>query len=698
VKRIGGGVRARMAVATAAVVVAGSVGLVVPDAGALATQAPLRDYGRIQQSSPYLPPLHRDAGMNASLSDGRTLWLFGDTINAPGGLRSSSSAVGNQGSVVVDDLNDPTGSPVQTIPYTADEVAFNAQPGNVAVGRRIALWPAGVATQDGSHLLVFYGQVTVHDDWGQWVPGPTGVGTLHYTPGGKRVVTRVNDSLFSAAEGFRGGFFAAPDGFVYGYDCSLFDGCRVARAPYASASARSAWRFWDGAGWNANISSAARMAMPDPEAQLTGFPERYPNSGNASVGYSPRLGRYVMTFMAWPGLGDAAQVRYADSPVGPWTTPAQHALPGCESFNCYWPIFHEGFSTSSRVGLSYFRPDEPNPGGLSGAVRVLQLSSTRAFVDPFGSIDSAALSGGRTARVQGWALDPDVVDSLDVHVYVDGQWGGAYTADVSRPDVGATFTGYGSAHAFDITLAGLSPGNRQVCVYGINQGAGGNSLIGCRTVAVPSGSPIGNVDTATQLGPRGARLQGWALDPDTTGATELHVYVDGRWGGAFTAADQRPDIALAYPGYGAGHGFDLELGGLAPGTRQICVYGINTGAGSNSLIACRSVLIRSGSPFGNIDSHGGISMTTARVNGWAIDPDTAGPVELHAYVDSRWGGAFTASAPRHDVGAAYPGYGNDHGFQIDVNGLVKGANRVCVYGINQGPGANSLIGCVTEYR
>ncbi len=176
------------------------------------------------------------------------------------------------------------------------------------------------------------------------------------------------------------------------------------------------------------------------------------------------------------------------------------------------------------------------------------------------------------------------------------------------------------------------------------------------------------------------------------------MYVDGRWGGAFTAPDQRPDIALAYPGYGAGHGFDLELGGMAPGTRQICVYGINTGAGSNSLIACRSVLIRSGSPFGNIDSHGAVSPTTARVNGWAIDPDTAGPIELHAYVDGRWGGAFTAVTSRPDVGVAYPGYGNDHGFSIDVPGLVKGANRLCVYGINQGPGANSLIGCVTEYR
>jgi hypothetical protein len=560
------------------------------------------------------------------------------------------------------------------------------------------LWPAGVATTDGTNLLVFYGQVTVHNDWAQWVAGPTGVGTAVYEPGGQLVVTRLEDELFTAAEGFRGGFFAAPDGYVYGYECSMYIGCKVARVAPAEAADRAAWTFWNGAGWVSDIGAAVLMSMPDPEAQISGLIGRYPNSGNASIGYAPTLGRYVMSYVGWPGLGDLASVRTAPNPWGPWTPPAQHRLPGCESFDCYWAIFHEGFSTSSRIGLSYFRPAEPNPGGFNGAVRVLQLSPDRAYVDPIGSLDSAVAVGPSGARLQGWALDPDTIDPVALHVYVDGKWGGAYTAGTSRPDVGAVFSGYGPNHGFDINLGGISAGNRQVCVYAIDVDPGENALVGCRSVLVRSGNPVGNVDSASGTVVGGVRVTGWALDPDTVDPIELHVYVDGRWGGAYTAPGHRPDVGVAYPGYGSAHGFDLQLNGVAGGNRRVCVYGIDQGPGSNSLIACRDVLVRSGSPFGNIDSHGGISMTTARVNGWAIDPDTAAPVELHAYVDGRWGGAFTASAPRHDVGAAYPGYGNDHGFQIDVNGLVKGANRVCVYGINQGPGANSLIGCVTEYR
>ncbi len=52
---------------------------------------------------------------------------------------------------------------------------------------------------------------------------------------------------------------------------------------------------------------------------------------------------------------------------------------------------------------------------------------------------------------------------------------------------------------------------------------------------------------------------------------------------------------------------------------------------------------------------------TVSVSGWAIDPDTAAPISVHVYVGSV-GEAIIADGVREDVGAAFPGYGAQHGF------------------------------------
>ena len=126
----------------------------------------------------------------------------------------------------------------------------------------------------------------------------------------------------------------------------------------------------------------------------------------------------------------------------------------------------------------------------------------------------------------GWAIDPDTSAPIAVHAYVDAK-GTALTADGSRPDVAAAFPGYGPAHGYSATLP-ASPGAHQVCVYGINSGPGGNTLLGCRTVVVPGGSPVGSLDVARLVPGVGVTVGGWALDPDTASSIAVHVYVDGR--------------------------------------------------------------------------------------------------------------------------------------------------------------------------
>ncbi|MGO4105212.1 hypothetical protein AB4Y63_14755 [Leifsonia sp. YAF41] len=99
---------------------------------------------------------------------------------------------------------------------------------------------------------------------------------------------------------------------------------------------------------------------------------------------------------------------------------------------------------------------------------------------PVGTLESISVAGG-TLSVSGWAYDPDQVDPIPVHVYVDSA-GTAIDASGVRSDVGAAFPAYGPSHGYSFQTP-LSAGKHEVCVYGINVGPGSNVLLGCKTVA-----------------------------------------------------------------------------------------------------------------------------------------------------------------------------------------------------------------------
>ncbi len=95
-------------------------------------------------------------------------------------------------------------------------------------------------------------------------------------------------------------------------------------------------------------------------------------------------------------------------------------------------------------------------------------------------------------------------------------------------------------------------------------------------------------------------------------------------------------------------------------------------------------------PIGALDevriAPGGL---TAR--GWALDPDTFEPIDVHVYAAGR-AVPTRADLSRPDVGAAF-GKGSAHGYATLVP-AGGGTHNVCVYGINQGPGyANTNVGC-----
>lgn len=204
--------------------------------------------------------------------------------------------------------------------------------------------------------------------------------------------------------------------------------------------------------------------------------------------------------------------------------------------------------------------------------------------------------------------------------------------------------------------------------------------------------PIGNFEGAGAA-PSGARLTGWALDPDTADSIRVDVWVDGSFGASTTASLDRPDVAAVHPGYGAAHGFDVTL--PVSGTHTVCAFGINVGWGTNSLLGCRVVSVPS-NPFGSLD---GVvwSPNGVQLSGWAIDPNTVDPITVHVWIDGATAVPLTAQVDRPDVGSVYPGYGSRHGF-LQWIGLPGGWHTLCAFGINVGPGdTNSLLGCTRGF-
>lgn len=317
---------------------------------------------------------------------------------------------------------------------------------------------------------------------------------------------------------------------------------------------------------------------------------------------------------------------------------------------------------------------------------------------PAGFVESI-VPGPGGATVSGWSFDPDTTEPIQVHVYVDGV-GKAIMADKPRADVAAAYPGTGPRTGFS-DFVSMSVGTHQVCIYAINNGAGGNPLISCSSVKVTASvdlgrAPVGFVESMTPSS-GGATLTGWAFDPDTIDPILVHVYVDGV-GTSVVADKERADVAAAYPSAGSRHGFS-DFVAMTVGTHQVCVYAINTGAGGNPLIVCSTVKVSAPAvvdqgrvPVGFVESivpsAGGSTVT-----GWAFDPDTADPIQVHVYVDGA-GKSLLADKERADVGAAYPAVGSRHGFS-DFVAMSPGAHQVCVYGINNGAGGNPLIVCST---
>lgn len=306
---------------------------------------------------------------------------------------------------------------------------------------------------------------------------------------------------------------------------------------------------------------------------------------------------------------------------------------------------------------------------------------------PRGYLEAVTASVG-SVEVRGWAFDVDHDDPVRLHVYVDGRFAGSGSTTEFRADVRNAFD-LGSARVgfrFDVPV---TEGRHEVCVYAIDDNRAGNPTLGCRSVEVTNRDPRGFIDSI-EVTAAGARVRGWAFDPDVDGPVTVHVYGNRRFAGGAVADLPRRDVQRAFGLVSDRHGFDVTVP-VDGGRTDLCVYVINRPTGSNPRIGCGVADATDRDPFGWIDSvvrDGGDLI----VSGWAHDPDAAGVVDILVYVDGSLAGVGTTGLPRPDVQRARL-TGPASGFRIRVP-AAPSARTVTVVAVDIGPGSDQTLGVV----
>ena len=169
------------------------------------------------------------------------------------------------------------------------------------------------------------------------------------------------------------------------------------------------------------------------------------------------------------------------------------------------------------------------------------------------------------------------------------------------------------------------------------------------------------------------------------------------WNGRASAASDPYVPATAWVGhrihqYNGGH--DETYGGVTINIDNNYVEGATAGGGTSS----------SDNPRGSFDVVSSPAPGQVQVSGWAFDPNApTTPVSISAYlggkVDEEGASGYElgpiATQERSDLLALFPRAGAAHGFDSSFPVVGSGRQRLCVYALNIGPGADKLLGCRT---
>ena len=291
------------------------------------------------------------------------VWLFGDTFlthRANNGLSYRTNIGGNaspaQPFVLSESLESGSGEPVQLVPFSAEEQAYNNAKNSPS--ERVALWPASIVQGSDGNGYLYFIDLYVHP--GMLNYQGRGIGIARLRPG-SLVAERIGDRLFSTTEPGFGTSAFVDHGFVYSYACDVpsFDvHCKTARVPLDQIASRTAYTFWNGTTWTADVSAAA-TSVP---GTTTGF----------SVAWNPYLNAYLSVYSE--PLGDRILARTAPAPQGPWSSNPTVLFTGLSTPKGAWDyigVQHASLASANgqHIIVSYSHPT----GAFTGEIRLTEV-------------------------------------------------------------------------------------------------------------------------------------------------------------------------------------------------------------------------------------------------------------------------------------------------------------------------------------
>jgi hypothetical protein len=414
----------RLAVGAVVALAATAVtGLAAPPADAAAvaptvTQTgPLVDAGRVTAPAP-LDDVLMDQGTGVPLPDGRTLWLFADTADvysAPYVFVTSSVAFAESTATTkLRFVVDGAGQPAEFLGRTAAEKVKGSD------GSYTAVWPMGATTLPDGRIIVAYSKFHVNLAIGDFTFQAAGLYEYRY-PGYDKLAppvtaTRIADDMWKPADGEISSPVYA-NGYVYFTTCEGFT-CFSVRTPTSGLTDRTAYRWWTGTTWSAARADRSPMVFGG------NLPSTHP-----SVQWMPTLGTFVMADTSMGAPSGTGLVWVADTPQGPWSTPVEIPLPGCEK-GCYLPNIHAATSASSvRIAYAMSGDQGPTMRAVDVPLRTSASSRVTSYSGPIALADTKTgvgapvtpLAAGARLPVTLTRFDqPSNTDRLSVTVRVSG--------------------------------------------------------------------------------------------------------------------------------------------------------------------------------------------------------------------------------------------------------------------------------------
>lgn len=297
---------------------------------------------------------------------------------------------------------------------------------------------------------------------------------------------------------------------------------------------------------------------------------------------APRLqsaSRLVAACAAVLSIG-AASCAPAPAPAGPPVGPPTR--------NIVFPVaanlkYSDSFGAGRSGGRSHEGQDLMAP---KGTLAVAAASGTVTFLRH----SSDGLSGNmlRITDAEGWQYvyihinndSPGTDDGANVfeQAFVDGiRQGQKVVAGEPVAYVGDSGNAENTGAHLHFELR--SPDGAAVNAYSSLRAA-------ARTVRSPSevaaAAPFGAIDSFGSNAPGSISASGWALDQVSDSPVPVSIYVDGTPRGTKDADGSRPDIAAAFAGRSASHGFDMTVTGIAAGSHKVCLIFHNAGDGGGS--------------------------------------------------------------------------------------------------------------------